>query len=637
MPGRFVVDKLTSGLDREGPGPLTTVPKAVITTRLDAAGLLTLTMPATDRRTALILPNQLNYARVVVEGDTDDMSRVGMLNERTRDTQTMELQARGPNLLGELTFTNVGKLALESAPGSGLAMDKADILDAILDGSGWTVDPASDLPSRDVYHRYGDETTLNALVKLATLTGDHFRLSRTIARAIVWKAAGADGYVPTVSGLTAKEAYDPDPDACLITGGVTMTEDGSERITRIYPRGGGNADAQLYINASTLGVGNPGNLAGDYVYGDYTLHIDTAEPWKSYIAHTLNDAAGSIGDVETIQDVAPIADTATDIESAANDLVLRTLVLLRRRLVDQRSFRFNLTHLDTTRLLEGDSIRLRARVYTDGYGWIDVNEDVLILDLPITFAGSDPVAEVQATAIASDTRPAGGGSAASLTERGLQKLVTTVERLQVAASHIQPAVRAQTAETAGEAGTLPDNSVAPAKLTHIAYLLDSDVSATAIGPSSAAETSVYSVSVPGGTLGTHNKLRLAVHGHVLNNTGSGQSIRVRCYYGATLIYSDLFPTANVVSNASARSYDVLLELSGAGATGAQMASGETHLGGAGGLAGVSGGTSTIRGATHTTVAEDSTAAKTLEVKVTLGTSDANLSASVNTVHLELVR
>ena len=437
-----VIDRVT--LDRLGPGPLQGIQSATITTPLDGAGTVTVELAASHARTALLVPNQTTYVQVVVDG-ASDASQIGCVAVRTTTPYTVALQLRGATLLDELNRSIVARLALESAPGSGLPMPAADILPAILAGTGWT---ATGTPSRDVYHQFGDERTLAALIKLRELLGDHFRISRTVPRQIEWLAAGADGYVPAASGLIAKEAPDADADACLIArDSLQLVADGGERITRLYPRGAGNADAQVFITRTTLGTDNPGDgTPGDYVYGAYTIHIDSV-PARSYIAHTASDATGPSADEETYSDLTPISDTATDDVSAANELVKRAIVTLRLRLVEQLSLRCTLVRADLSRLIEGTSIVVRARYYTDAYGWLTVDEPMLIQQVPITYSAlRPPQVTLQVARIGADVRVA-ANAPAPLTQAAVRWLMQAAVTVQELRAQPQTAERLKAIDT----------------------------------------------------------------------------------------------------------------------------------------------------------------------------------------------
>jgi hypothetical protein len=55
---------------------------------------------------------------------------------------------------------------------------------------------------------------------------------------------------------------------------------------------------------------------------------------------------------------------------------------------------------------------------------------------------------------------------------------------------------------------------------------------------SAAEQTIYSFSVPGGTLGTLGMLRLTIDNVFLNNTGAQRTFTLRVKYGATTLFQE---------------------------------------------------------------------------------------------------
>ncbi|MEQ1726742.1 MAG: hypothetical protein ABL982_00060 [Vicinamibacterales bacterium] len=163
--------------------------------------------------------------------------------------------------------------------------------------------------------------------------------------------------------------------------------------------------------------------------------------------------------------------------------------------------------------------------------------------------------------------------------------------------------------------TVPDGPV----------VIDRDGTAVTVA-STTAETSVYSKSIPGGTLGTVKSLWIRMTGDYLNNVGS-QTFTLKVKYGATTIL-----TAAISASANASRGAVILEvlLSAAGATGAQVAAStcvmaEGSSANATGTATNEGATNKFMNAVHNAIAEDSTAAKTLEITAQHNGSSANLS------------
>jgi hypothetical protein len=158
-----------------------------------------------------------------------------------------------------------------------------------------------------------------------------------------------------------------------------------------------------------------------------------------------------------------------------------------------------------------------------------------------------------------------------------------------------------------------------------------DVTATTVS-NTAAETSVYGYSVPGGTLSTNHALRLTLIGTMLNNTGSLQAVTIKLYYGGNLILNSTGMDAATSSNG--RSITAQFFLSALNATNAQVAQGRVMLSGASGNSTTMLGEGTVVNGTNTSIAIDSTSSQTLEVKVTLGSASASLTYTLHVAYLE---
>lgn len=146
---------------------------------------------------------------------------------------------------------------------------------------------------------------------------------------------------------------------------------------------------------------------------------------------------------------------------------------------------------------------------------------------------------------------------------------------------------------------------------------DSEVS------NSTTETSLFSGTVPGGTLGTNNLLILRQIGDFLNNTGANQTFTLRVKYGGTTIHT--FTSVSWASNVNRRASLFTVFLGAENATNAQRSMMEHKQGGPGSDAGAANtgndhNTSVNRGLTI-----DSTTDQTLEVTVQLPAADANLA------------
>jgi hypothetical protein len=149
-----------------------------------------------------------------------------------------------------------------------------------------------------------------------------------------------------------------------------------------------------------------------------------------------------------------------------------------------------------------------------------------------------------------------------------------------------------------------------------------------------AETDLLNgeITIAANLLGANGALRLTVEGEYMQNTGGPQtSPRFKLKFGATTVFDATGVAANITSSGSRFGYKFVVEIANVGATNAQWV---TLLGnyiqglagnGAGGFAGgmttqilVAGGVgpTNIQGALAT--AEDTTAAKALQLTVILG-------------------
>lgn len=151
-------------------------------------------------------------------------------------------------------------------------------------------------------------------------------------------------------------------------------------------------------------------------------------------------------------------------------------------------------------------------------------------------------------------------------------------------------------------------------------VLDRVVTTTTV-TTTATETNIYSYSVAGGTLSTNVGLRLTIF--TVGTFNFGDTITIKAYYGATI-----FGGAQLFGGvAGDHFFKIEALLSGHNATNAQS----------GCLVplGVVGGTfSGPTGANVNTLAEDSTAAKTLKVTVQFSSNSAGDSISAYSAFLE---
>lgn len=149
----------------------------------------------------------------------------------------------------------------------------------------------------------------------------------------------------------------------------------------------------------------------------------------------------------------------------------------------------------------------------------------------------------------------------------------------------------------------------------------------------ASEETLWSHSVPGGTLGTAGKLELVLLAEVEQNSAGSLTGTIRVKFGSTTMMGD---SGGIANTASGRALHVHVYLAAMGATNAQVVNGLVGIsdGGAGSVAGRAnvwgqGPPSTVDG----TATEDSTAAKTLSVTWQWQSAQANTSVKLRSARL----
>lgn len=177
---------------------------------------------------------------------------------------------------------------------------------------------------------------------------------------------------------------------------------------------------------------------------------------------------------------------------------------------------------------------------------------------------------------------------------------------------------------------------APATTTNPVRILDRDV-AVATVTNTTTETTVYSFSIVGGTLGSTKALRLTLIGDYLNDSGSSRDLTLRVKLGATTVFAGV-PTASLTTSATRRPVRLMCEISALNATNAQVAAGSMFVGnniGVSGTGGVAASGGDLLGVA-TGIAEDSTGTLAIAVTAQHSFADATTTFRAHTVQLELL-
>lgn len=138
----------------------------------------------------------------------------------------------------------------------------------------------------------------------------------------------------------------------------------------------------------------------------------------------------------------------------------------------------------------------------------------------------------------------------------------------------------------------------------------------------ATEQTLFSGTVPGGTLGTSSLIVLRMLADQLNVSGVGQTFTIRVKYGGTTIHT--FTSVSQNSNPDRRADFTTVFLGASNATNSQRSYMEHKQGGTNSAAGAFGNGNDHNNSVNSGIAVDSTADQTLAVTIQLSAADANL-------------
>lgn len=228
---QFTVDILNNSDAVQGAGPLFNVVSIEITEKLDRAGRVAVTVPASDER-AIELLSVENRLRVRTPDGNIAYGLIEKLDVAAGEKPLAT--ASGPDALGELVYPNAGynrvydDLAVATA-----IIGTTATATSLLGGTGWT-QGSVDAGLGDATISYNGETILEALCLLAEQLGKHFRQGTT-ARTLDFGAFGADSGV-RITNLAHVVVGLEDAENLAYVGQVAVGEIGSDIENRIYPQ-----------------------------------------------------------------------------------------------------------------------------------------------------------------------------------------------------------------------------------------------------------------------------------------------------------------------------------------------------------------------------------------------------------------
>lgn len=152
---------------------------------------------------------------------------------------------------------------------------------------------------------------------------------------------------------------------------------------------------------------------------------------------------------------------------------------------------------------------------------------------------------------------------------------------------------------------------------------------------SVTKTAMFTYTVPANLLGINRSIRVTIGGTSLQNTGSNKTITAFVDFGGTTMWQDAWST--YATNASRYGWNAQFHLLNDGTASAQVVSGmvSIHAAGTSGRGNLGSGGDWVQGFDGT-AAIDTTADRTLNFQIQLGTADANYDFIRNFTIVELL-
>jgi len=397
---------------RQGPGPLLAT-RWRSTAVLSRAGTFEFEIPATDTRAAdLLQPKRVARCRAVINGATVEVGAgiIETITIRIANGVPMRVVS-GPDLLGELrralvdkrviaamlayyylpTFVNDDEIPYKLL--ADYANAKTPSAWTLADATGSTIGSGVAVTDTEVYARFRDDTVLNALIRVAEVTGEHFRIGT--GRQVQWIGRTADF---TASGVRAVMGGDGN---AIVDGGYTYlaqiasishVEDVQGLVNRVIIYGSGEGDSRLTIRGATEwpdGTAISGSPHFRTIGGRnyYLVQGSTSSSAVDGTFNCLEDSTSSTAygvheQALQINNIAPVSNTAGDVENAANQLVRAAWEYLQENSEPRNSYSLRLVGCNTV-LRPGTTIPVIAQRWVDGKQPIDIRELLNILSATI--------------------------------------------------------------------------------------------------------------------------------------------------------------------------------------------------------------------------------------------------------------
>lgn len=397
---------------RQGPGPLLPT-RWRSTALLNRAGTFEFEIPATDTRAATLLqPKRIARCKAVINGATVEVGAgiIETITIRISNGVPMRVVS-GPDLLGELRRYAVDKRLLvpllayyylptfvndDEVPYKLLAdyANKASAGWSVADKTGVTYGSGATITASNIYARFRDDSVLNALIRVAEITGEHFRIGT--GRQVQWLGRDSDfvsSNVRAVMGGDGNAIVDGGYTHLAQIASISHVEDVQGMVNRVIIYGNGEGDNRLTIRGATVWPDGVSIITTSPHFRtmpngrNYYLVAGNSAPTVNNVLNCLEDATSTAAygvheQALQISNIAPLSNTTADIQNAANQLIRAAWEYILQNAEPRNSYSLRLVGCNTV-LRPGTTIPVHAQRWVDGQRPIDINETLNILGATI--------------------------------------------------------------------------------------------------------------------------------------------------------------------------------------------------------------------------------------------------------------
>ena len=347
----------------DGPVPLTS---ASITRAFDGAGSISFEAPASDERVIALLKNERRVKLLYHDPHTDVVRTIGsgIIRKRGRKYSASGFQKTfsGPDVLDELKRWNtlLGRIFTNTAV--------SDVASQLAVLAGWQAETESLLDGNLITARFDGASILKALQTMTEQIGAHIREKVDVPsdRDHVIEV----GRFGTDSGLWIMNPEQVTPRAYTNTDiafidSLTIIHESEAMFNWIIPIGSGEGESALTLEQAT-------RLTG---YDRLTTTVGTKT-----LYYKKNDASiaeyGIIQKVVTFKNIAPVGNSDTNIEYAANALDEAADAALDRNGTPQTVYKLSIQK--GSRLIRcGDVVHLRFRGAVRGLDGLELDDETV--------------------------------------------------------------------------------------------------------------------------------------------------------------------------------------------------------------------------------------------------------------------